>query len=90
MQAPDKGIPIDLIKSSKAIIIFPSLLKAGFGVGGHYGKGVILRRNRSERQMGTTGFHKPYRRKLRLAIRRAVNGNGFACDDGNKPEKPFP
>ena len=52
MRAPDKAIPIDLIKGSKAIIIFPSLLKAGFGVGGHYGKGVILRRNRSSGKWG--------------------------------------
>jgi SH3 domain-containing YSC84-like protein 1 len=56
MQAPDKGIPIDLIKRSKAIIIFPSLLKAGFGVGGHYGKGVILRRNRSGGKWGPPAF----------------------------------
>jgi SH3 domain-containing YSC84-like protein 1 len=56
MQAPDKGIPIDLIKGSKAIIIFPSLLKAGFGVGGHYGKGVILRRNQSGGKWGPPAF----------------------------------
>jgi lipid-binding SYLF domain-containing protein len=56
MQAPDKAIPIDLIKDSKAIIIFPSLLKAGFGVGGQYGKGVILRRNRSNGRWGPPAF----------------------------------
>ena len=56
MQAPDKAIPIDLIKGSKAIIIFPSLLKAGFGVGGQYGKGVILRRNRSDGKWGPPAF----------------------------------
>jgi SH3 domain-containing YSC84-like protein 1 len=56
MQAPDKAIPIDLIKSGKAIIIFPSLLKAGFGVGAQYGKGIILRRNRSDGKWGPPAF----------------------------------
>ncbi len=56
MQAPDRAIPTDLIKSSKAIIIFPSLLKAGFGVGAQYGKGIILRRNRSDGQWGPPAF----------------------------------
>jgi lipid-binding SYLF domain-containing protein len=56
MRAPDKTIPTDLIKRSKAIIIFPSLLKAGFGVGGHYGKGVILRRKRSGGKWGPPAF----------------------------------
>ena len=56
MRAPDRAMPIDLIKSSKAIIIFPSLLKAGFGVGGQYGKGVILRRNRSNGRWGPPAF----------------------------------
>ncbi len=56
MQSPDKGIPTDLIKRSKAIIIFPSLVKAGLGIGGHYGKGVILRRNRSSGKWGPPAF----------------------------------
>ncbi len=56
MLAPDKSIPADLIKRSTAIIIFPSLLKAGFGLGGQYGKGVILRRNSSDGKWGPPAF----------------------------------
>jgi lipid-binding SYLF domain-containing protein len=56
MEAPDAGIPSDLLKRSKGIIIFPSLLKAGLGVGGHYGKGVVLRRNPSTGKWGPPAF----------------------------------
>ena len=34
MQAPDGSIPADLLKRSSAVIIFPSVIKAGIGVGG--------------------------------------------------------
>lgn len=43
MAAPDKGIPHDLLKSAKAIAIFPGVVKAGFVLGGKYGRGVLLR-----------------------------------------------
>ena len=56
MEAPDAGIPADLLKRSRGIIIFPSLLKAGLGVGGHYGKGVVLRRNPSTGKWGPPAF----------------------------------
>jgi len=39
---PEKGIPAKLLKESVAIAIFPGVIKAGFIVGGKYGKGVIL------------------------------------------------
>lgn len=45
MQAPDGGIPADLLQRSRGIIIFPAVIKAGLGVGGHYGKGAALRRD---------------------------------------------
>jgi len=56
VEAPDGGIPSDLLRRSQAIIIFPSLLKAGLGVGGHYGKGVILRRSPSTGKWGPPAF----------------------------------
>lgn len=56
MEAPDAGIPADLLRRSRGIIIFPSLLKAGLGVGGHYGKGVVLRRNPSTGKWGPPAF----------------------------------
>ena len=56
MRAPDASIPGDLLKRSQAIVIFPSLLKAGLGFGGHYGKGVILRRDPSSGKWGPPAF----------------------------------
>lgn len=56
MEAPDGGIPKDLLKRSRAIIIFPSLLKAGLGVGGHYGRGVVLRKDQASGRWGPPAF----------------------------------
>jgi SH3 domain-containing YSC84-like protein 1 len=56
MKAPDGRIPADLLKRSRAIIIFPSVIKAGLGLGGHYGKGVVLRRNSSSGRWGPPAF----------------------------------
>ena len=40
MSAPDSGVPDEVINSAKCIAVIPSMLKAAFGVGGAYGKGV--------------------------------------------------
>jgi lipid-binding SYLF domain-containing protein len=40
MSAPDSGVPDEIISSAKCIAVIPSMLKAAFGVGGAYGKGV--------------------------------------------------
>lgn len=40
MAAPDKGIPDDLLEKAHCIVIVPGLKRAGFVVGGQYGKGV--------------------------------------------------
>src|SRR2546429_4170240 len=44
MAAPDKAIPHDLLDKAEAIAVFPSVIKAGFIVGGRGGRGVISRR----------------------------------------------
>ena len=41
MDAPDGSIPSDLFGRSRAVVIFPSVIKAGLGVGGQYGTGVV-------------------------------------------------
>jgi SH3 domain-containing YSC84-like protein 1 len=41
MGAPDKGIPSDLLEKAQCIGIVPGLKRAGFIVGGQYGKGVL-------------------------------------------------
>jgi SH3 domain-containing YSC84-like protein 1 len=38
---PDKGIPRDLLNKSYCVVVYPSVKKAAFVVGGSYGRGVI-------------------------------------------------
>jgi SH3 domain-containing YSC84-like protein 1 len=40
MNAPDSGIPDNIFSSAKCIAVVPSMLHAGFAIGGSYGKGV--------------------------------------------------
>jgi len=40
MGAPDKGIPSDLLDKSECVLVFPSVVKGGFIVGGQGGRGV--------------------------------------------------
>jgi SH3 domain-containing YSC84-like protein 1 len=39
--APDKGVPFDVLDGAKCIIVIPGLKKAAFIVGGDYGRGVM-------------------------------------------------
>jgi SH3 domain-containing YSC84-like protein 1 len=56
IEAPDAGVPIDLLKRSRGIVVFPAVIKAGLGLGGHYGKGVVLRRDPSTGKWGPPAF----------------------------------
>jgi len=47
LSAPDKGIPGDLMAKAKCVAVFPSVLKAGFIVGGQGGRGVASCRTTS-------------------------------------------
>jgi SH3 domain-containing YSC84-like protein 1 len=40
MNTPDKGIPADLLDKAECVAVFPSVIKAGFIVGGRGGRGV--------------------------------------------------
>ncbi|MEQ1575817.1 MAG: lipid-binding SYLF domain-containing protein [Vicinamibacterales bacterium] len=40
MGTPDKGIPQDLLEKAECVAVFPSVIKAGFIVGGRGGRGV--------------------------------------------------
>ncbi len=44
MGSPDAGAPRWLLRRSKAVVIIPDMVKAGFVVGGKYGHGVVLAR----------------------------------------------
>lgn len=45
MDAPDKGIPRDLLEKAQCVIVVPGLKKAGFIFGGDYGKGYAMCRH---------------------------------------------
>ena len=45
--APDKAIPNAVLERAEAIAVFPGVKKAGFVVGGHWGRGVIVVRTES-------------------------------------------
>jgi len=56
MNSPDQQIPSELISQAKAILIFPTLVKAGFIVGGRYGNGVASMRSRNTGKFGPPTF----------------------------------
>lgn len=37
----------ELVNKSAAVLVFPSVIKAGFGIGGEYGEGALLTRERT-------------------------------------------
>lgn len=41
LESPDKGIPQDLIDKAECVVVYPSVKKAAFVVGGSYGRGVM-------------------------------------------------
>jgi lipid-binding SYLF domain-containing protein len=45
MAIPEQGIPPELLGDAQAIAIIPSVIKAGFVVGGRHGRGVLLVRD---------------------------------------------
>lgn len=47
MGTPDKGIPSDLLNKAECVAVFPSVVKAGFIVGGKAGRGVASCRTKS-------------------------------------------
>jgi SH3 domain-containing YSC84-like protein 1 len=40
MEAPDKGIPEEVLSNAKCILVVPDLIKGGFVFGGKHGRGV--------------------------------------------------
>ena len=53
MGTPEKGIPQNLMGKCQCIAIIPGVKKIGFGLGGRYGKGVIVCRGQND--SGWTG-----------------------------------
>lgn len=55
MRTPDKAIPGDLLDKAECISIVPGLKKGGLGIGGRYGKGVVMCR-KSDRKWSAPSF----------------------------------
>ncbi len=69
LNASDKGVPHDLIEQAQCIVVVPGMKKAGFIVGGKYGKGFV-----ACRKPGGAGWTAP------AAIR--VEGGSFGFQIG--------
>lgn len=54
--SPDHKIPAGLIAKAKAIIVFPTMVKAGFFVGARYGKGFVSARSKDSHEWGAPAF----------------------------------
>ncbi len=54
--SPDHKIPGKLISQAKAIVIFPTMVKAGFFVGARYGKGLASVRSKETGEWGLPAF----------------------------------
>jgi len=52
MKTPDQGIPSDLLAKAVCVGIVPSELKFAIGVGGNYGRGVLVCRRRGDGPWG--------------------------------------
>jgi len=46
-QMPDQSIPEDLLRKASGVAVFPNTISAGFGIGGKYGQGVIIVRDKN-------------------------------------------
>lgn len=47
LDAPDKGIPDDLLRKAQCVVVVPGLKKAGFVVGAKYGRGFLVCRKKN-------------------------------------------
>jgi len=57
LQKLTAGVPLaaELTKTADAILVFPSITKAGFGIGGQYGEGALLKKGAAVGYYKTTG-----------------------------------
>ena len=56
MRARDKAIPANILEKAEAIAIFPGVKKAGFVVGGQWGRGIISVRDKDSRKWSSPAF----------------------------------
>jgi len=64
---PEKGIPRDLLDKAECVVVFPSVKKAGLGIGASYGRGAIVCRTGE-------GFRGPWSAPAMFALEGASIG----------------
>ena len=64
---PEKGIPRDLLDKAECVVVFPSVKKAGLGIGASYGRGAIVCRTGK-------GFRGPWSAPAMFALEGASIG----------------
>jgi SH3 domain-containing YSC84-like protein 1 len=69
MDAPDKGIPRELLENAHCIVIVPGLKTAAFVFGAKYGKGIMSCRQKAEWDG---------RRQARFALKAEASGSRLA------------
>ncbi len=57
MATTDQSIPQDLLKDCEAVAIFPRTLNVAWGIGGQYGKGVLLRHDKKNHRWSAPAFY---------------------------------
>jgi lipid-binding SYLF domain-containing protein len=57
LQKLSAGVPLaaELAKTAHAILVFPTVTKAGLGIGGQYGEGALLKNGKAVAYYKTTG-----------------------------------
>jgi lipid-binding SYLF domain-containing protein len=56
MAAPDKGIPHNLLRHSRCVMVVPGMKRAGIGLGGNFGRGVVSCRQSARGSFGAPLF----------------------------------
>jgi lipid-binding SYLF domain-containing protein len=56
MAIPEKAIPNDLLDRAECVAIVPGLKKGGLGIGGKYGKGLVMCRTNDRKKWSAPSF----------------------------------
>src|SRR4051794_18154526 len=80
--APDNGIPNEVLAKAKCVAIVPSMIKGGFVIGGQHGRGVATRR--STKGWGAPAVFTPPRRSWGAPIRGRTGGVGILGVEGGR------
>jgi lipid-binding SYLF domain-containing protein len=56
MDAGDKGVPRSIMEKAEGVAVFPGLLKAGIGIGGQRGRGILSARDKKSGTWSSPAF----------------------------------